>query len=74
MKKRNKAKIIQEDIKTEYENLIKKLDKIFEKEFGKMCPDFDADCIQCRLNLIYNNFKKELSDEFVGCKNISSKP
>lgn len=70
---KNKAKTIQEDINAEYKKLIKRLDKIFKREFGKMCPDFNADCVQCRLNLIYNNFKKELSDEFVGAKHFSSK-
>lgn len=49
----------------EFEKLIKKIDKIFEKEFGKMCPDFNPNCVQCRTNLIYNNFKKELYEEFV---------
>ncbi len=56
---------IKEDIETTYEKLVEKLDKIFEKEFGKMCPDFNVNCAQCRANLIYNNFKKELHDEFV---------
>lgn len=43
-----------------YYKLIMKMDKIFEKEFGKMCPEFESACVQCRAHLIYNNFKKEL--------------
>ena len=64
MKKKNN-KNIQEEIEKEYLDLTKKMDKLFEKPFGKMCPDFEPGCAQCRANLIYNNFKKELFDTFV---------
>ena len=60
-----KKKTIQEDIEGNYRKLIKNMDKLFEKEFGKMCPDFDCECIQCAVHLIYNNFKKELYNTFV---------
>jgi len=63
-----KTKTIQEDIKEEYEELVKKFDKIFKEYFGKMCPEFQQNCFQCRINLIYNKFKKELFDEYVGDK------
>ena len=65
--KQKKKKTIQEDIEENYRRLIKNMNKLFEKEFGKMCPDFEPGCIQCRANLIYNNFKKELYDAFVKC-------
>jgi hypothetical protein len=65
MTKTKKKKTIQEDIEENYRKLIKNIDKLFEKEFGKMCPDFDCECIQCRVHLIYNNFKKELWNTFV---------
>ncbi|MBM3234354.1 hypothetical protein FJZ19_04660 [Candidatus Pacearchaeota archaeon] len=58
-------KKIQEEIEQDFEKFIKRIDKIFEKEFGKMCPDFEPSCIQCRANLIYNQFKKNLFEEFI---------
>ena len=63
--KTKQKKTIQEDIEDNYRNLIKNMDKLFEKEFGKMCPDFNCVCIQCAAHLIYNNFKKELWTTFV---------
>jgi len=47
-----------------YENLIKKFDVLIKKEFGKMCSDFEPLCVQCRVHLIYNNFKNKLCKEF----------
>ena len=64
-KNNKKKKTIQDEIGEEYDELIKKMDKIFEKEFGKMCPDFEPTCIQCVAHLIYNKFKKDLYDAFV---------
>jgi len=60
-----KEKVAREETEQEYEKFIKKLDKIFEKEFGKMCPDFEPSCFKCRINLTYNQFKKNLFEEFV---------
>jgi len=62
----NKQSNIQEDITKDLEKLFKKFDKDFYEYFGKMCPEFNVECIQCKLNLIYNNFKKELWEEFTG--------
>lgn len=56
---------IQIEIEDDYYKLIKKIDAIFEKEFGKMCPEFEAGCVQCKANLIYNKFKQDLYDTFV---------
>lgn len=63
MKKQKRT--IQQETEEDYEKLIKKLDKIFEKEFGKMCSDFEPSCPQCKVHLIYNKFKKDLFDEIV---------
>ena len=54
-----------EETEENFNKLTKSIDKIFENEFGKMCPDFEPGCFQCKANLIYNKFKKELFDEFV---------
>jgi hypothetical protein len=64
-KKLSKSKNIQEDIEKDYLRLIKQMDNIFEKQFGKMCPDFESGCPQCTAHLIYNNFKKQLHEAFV---------
>jgi len=66
-KKKIKKQIstVQEEIEKDYYRLIKKMDVIFKKEFGKMCPDFECECIQCNVHLIYNNFKKQLWEAFV---------
>lgn len=60
-----KKKNIQQEIEDNYQLLIDKFDKIFKKEFGKMCPDFEPACVQCTAHLIYNNFKKNLYKELV---------
>ena len=57
MKKKNKL--------TDYEELektFKKIDKIWFKEFGKQCPDFQPNCAQCKFALIYNKFKQDVFD------------
>lgn len=64
-KTKNKKRTIQEEIEADYYRLFMKIDKIFEKEFGKMCPEFEPNCFQCKAHLIYNNFKKDLYDTFV---------
>ena len=66
-KKKNKKKTISidEEIRNDLGNIFKKFDKALEKYIGKMCPDFDPNCIQCRLNLIYNKFKKDFFDEML---------
>jgi hypothetical protein len=65
-KKKIKKQIpIQEEIEKDYYRLIMNIDKIFLKEFGKMCPDFEPGCVQCRAHLIYNKFKQELYDGLV---------
>ena len=56
---------IQEEIEDDYLKLIKKMDIIFEKEFGKMCPEFEPGCAQCEAHLIYNKFKQEIYNRFV---------
>lgn len=64
-KKDSQKREIQEEIETDYNNLIKKMDKLFQKDFGKMCPDFEPRCMQCTAHLIYNNFKRNLFKAFV---------
>lgn len=66
IKPKSKKKLtIQEEIEEDYQKLVEIMDKIFEKRFGKMCPDFESGCVQCSVHLVYNNFKKELYDIFV---------
>jgi hypothetical protein len=68
MKKKIKIKqsrTIQEEIENNYYKTIEKMDKVFEKEFGKMCPDFNPTCVQCLVHHTYNNFKKELYYTFI---------
>lgn len=67
-KQKKKSKSNQDEIEESYQILIDKFDKIFEKDFGKMCPDFEPACVQCTAHLIYNTFKKRLYDELVKAK------
>lgn len=45
------------------ERFFDKLDKIWQAEFGKECPEFCPNCAQCKFSLIYNNFKQKVYDE-----------
>ncbi len=70
MKKKPKMKKtiqeeIQEEIEKDVEKIFKKMDKLMEDYYGKMCPEFEKDCCQCRANLIYNNFKSRMWEELV---------
>jgi hypothetical protein len=56
---------IQQEMEKDTEEIFNKMDEIFEEYFGKMCPDFDPNCIQCKVSLVYNNFKKQIWDEFI---------
>lgn len=47
----------------ELEKVFKKMDKIIQKEYGQMCPDFEVSCIRCKVHLAYNKFKRELCRE-----------
>jgi hypothetical protein len=64
-KKAKKKKTIQEEIEDDFYKLTKEMDKVFEKQFGKMCPEFEPGCMQCVAHLIYNNFKQNLYEAFV---------
>lgn len=64
-KSKSKKKSIQTDIEEDVEKVFKKMDITFSSYFGKMCPEFNLDCVQCRANLIYNNFKSRLWEELV---------
>lgn len=69
MKQKNK-KIIKGKIKyplkledyDRLEKLFNKMDKIWQAEFGKECPEFMPDCAQCKFALIYNQFKQKVYD------------
>ncbi len=58
-------KTIQEEIEQDTEKMFEKIDKIIEKQFGKMCPEFEKDCIQCKVHLAYNEFKNRIWQEHV---------
>ncbi|KKN07402.1 hypothetical protein LCGC14_1067270 [marine sediment metagenome] len=60
-----KDKNIDQEIRNDLERIFRKFDKELEKYIGKMCPEFNPECSQCRLNLIYNKFKKETYDEML---------
>lgn len=45
------------------ENFFKKVDKLFEKNFGKRCPEYQIGCCQCESHAIYDKFKRELSKQ-----------
>ncbi len=60
-----RKKSIDDEIKERTNRMFQKIDKIIEKEWGKMCPDFELDCVQCRVHLIYNNFKDKIWQENV---------
>ena len=47
----------------ELEKFFKKIDKIWERDFGKQCKEFNPSCFQCKFALIYNNFKQKVFDE-----------
>ena len=55
----------QEEIENRYRQLMKRIDIVFKKEFGDMCPDFEPGCTQCEAHLIYNNFKQQMYNRFV---------
>jgi aspartate-semialdehyde dehydrogenase len=64
-KKQKEKKSIQEEMEEGAEEVFKKMDIAFFKYYGKMCPQFEKDCVQCRANLIYNNFKSRIWEELV---------
>lgn len=45
------------------ERFFKKVDKLFEKDFGKRCKEYQVGCSQCEVYAIYEKFKQELSKE-----------
>ena len=47
------------------EQFFKKIDKMWQSEFGKECPEFIPNCPQCKFALIYNNFKQKIFDEIL---------
>ena len=47
------------------EKLFDKIDKLFQKEFGKQCRDFAPLCPSCEFYLIYNKFKQDIFERFV---------
>jgi len=61
-----KTKLKKKYLLNDYDNLekfFKKIDKIWQKEFGKECPEFCPNCFQCKFSLIYNKFKQDVFDE-----------
>jgi len=53
-------------VKTDYEELEEifvKIEKSFEKWFGKMCPSFEPLCPQCSFWLDFNIFKRKIFKE-----------
>ena len=64
-KKKPEKTSIDEEIRKDLKKIFKKFDNELEKYIGKMCPEFDPNCSQCRLNLIYNKFKIEFFDEML---------
>lgn len=45
------------------EKFFKKMDKIWQEEFGKECKEFVSNCSQCKFSLIYNKFKQDVFNE-----------
>lgn len=56
-------KAISIDDYDELERFFKKIDKIWQEEFGIECPSFCPSCPQCKFALIYNKFKQDVFDE-----------
>jgi len=54
------------EVHKDLEKVFKKTDEILEKYIGKRCPEFEIACPQCRLNLIYEEFKIKLANELDG--------
>ncbi|MEK6881150.1 MAG: hypothetical protein AABY22_16135 [Nanoarchaeota archaeon] len=54
-----KAKKKEKSDYEELEDLFEKVEKIFEKEWGTRCPDFEPFCAQCSFWQDFNNFKRE---------------
>lgn len=54
-----------EDIELDMENMLKrmfkKMDNIFIEDFGRQCPEFQWNCIQCKVWEVYERFKKDLT-------------
>lgn len=44
------------------DTFFEKVDKLFEKDFGKRCKKYQVGCVQCEAHAIYDKFKQELSD------------
>ena len=51
------------EVYEDLEKVFKTVDKILEGYIGKRCPEFDLACPQCRLNIIYDEFKIKLANE-----------
>ena len=58
-------KSIQEEIEEDTTKLFKKMDKLIMEYWGNMCPDFEPDCIQCKVHLSYNQFKNKIWQDFI---------
>lgn len=61
-----KEKITYADSKyDELIELFEKVEKIFEKDFGKMCPEFEPLCSQCNFWNKFNTFKNKTFEDFL---------
>ena len=61
-----KKKSTKEFEKSDYgqlEKFFKKMDKLWQPQFGKECSEFYPNCAQCKFALIYNKFKQDIFDE-----------
>ena len=56
---------LQKDIEEDTLKFFNQMDKPFFKYFGEACPEFEPDCVQCKVNLLYRDFKLKLWEKFV---------
>lgn len=62
-KQQKLEKEFEKDDYSQLEKFFKKIDKVWQEEFGKECPEFCPNCPQCKFALLYNSFKQKVFDE-----------
>jgi hypothetical protein len=62
-KKKDKIKKVSEMDKLE--EMFDRVKKIFEKEFGIQCPNFEPLCLQCEFWLYFNEWKHKVFRRFL---------
>jgi len=63
--KKKPEKNILEDMEEIMNKFFQKMDKLFTKEWGQKCKEYNYLCVVCRIWDIYERFKKDLELEYL---------